>query len=46
VTWADNPYRPFCGERCRVIDLGEWASERYRVAGEPLVADDDEHSDG
>lgn len=35
-TWhAENPYRPFCSERCRLIDLGEWASENYRVAADP-----------
>jgi endogenous inhibitor of DNA gyrase (YacG/DUF329 family) len=27
----DNPWRPFCSERCKMIDLGAWASERYRV---------------
>ena len=27
----DNPYRPFCSERCSLIDLGQWASENYRV---------------
>lgn len=27
----ENPWRPFCSERCRVIDLGNWASEAYRV---------------
>ena len=26
-----NPYRPFCSERCKLIDLGAWASESYRV---------------
>lgn len=26
-----NPWRPFCSERCRGIDLGAWASEDYRV---------------
>jgi len=26
-----NPYRPFCSERCKMIDLGAWASESYRV---------------
>ena len=26
-----NPYRPFCSERCRLIDLGCWANESYRV---------------
>jgi hypothetical protein len=34
-----NPYRPFCCERCRLIDLGAWADESYRVPGKP--ADDD-----
>jgi len=32
--WDDNPFRPFCSERCRLIDLGKWASEDYRIAGE------------
>ncbi|MFN0315534.1 MAG: DNA gyrase inhibitor YacG [Burkholderiales bacterium] len=26
-----NAYRPFCSERCRLIDLGQWATESYRV---------------
>jgi uncharacterized protein len=29
-----NPFRPFCSGRCREIDLGAWASERFRVPGE------------
>ena len=31
---ASNPYRPFCGERCKNHDLGAWASESFHVAGE------------
>ena len=32
VAWeAANRYRPFCSERCRVIDLGAWATESYRI---------------
>ena len=32
VVWStENPYRPFCSERCKLIDLGDWAMERYRV---------------
>jgi len=31
--WHDNPSRPFCSEKCRVIDLGAWASEEYSVDG-------------
>jgi endogenous inhibitor of DNA gyrase (YacG/DUF329 family) len=26
---------PFCSERCRIIDLGNWASEKYRIASDP-----------
>lgn len=26
-----NLYRPFCSKRCKLIDLGEWASESYSV---------------
>jgi hypothetical protein len=32
--WTDNPFRPFCSERCRLIDLGKWASDEYRIPGE------------
>ncbi|HEV2802905.1 MAG TPA: DNA gyrase inhibitor YacG [Pyrinomonadaceae bacterium] len=31
VEWRDNPYRPFCSERCKLIDFGHWADEDYRV---------------
>lgn len=27
----ENKHRPFCSERCRTLDLGAWADERYRV---------------
>src|SRR5205085_106744 len=27
----DNPYRPFCSERCKNVDFGAWATESYRV---------------
>jgi endogenous inhibitor of DNA gyrase (YacG/DUF329 family) len=30
--WKDNPNRPFCSERCRIIDLGNWSSEEYHVS--------------
>lgn len=26
-----NTYRPFCCERCKLIDLGAWASEEYKI---------------
>jgi uncharacterized protein len=35
-TWtSDNKCRPFCSERCKLIDLGDWADEKYRVPDEP-----------
>lgn len=36
---AENRYRPFCSQRCRLIDLGEWASEGYQIAAEPSLDD-------
>ncbi|MEZ5651060.1 MAG: DNA gyrase inhibitor YacG [Burkholderiaceae bacterium] len=33
---SDNPWRPFCSQRCKTIDLGAWASEQYRIAGDDL----------
>jgi len=35
----DNPFRPFCSERCRLIDLGQWAKESYTIAV-PVHPDD------
>ncbi|GAA0788660.1 DNA gyrase inhibitor YacG [Marinobacterium sediminicola] len=35
----NNKWRPFCSERCRLIDLGEWASESYQIAAEPSLDD-------
>ncbi len=33
---SDNPWRPFCSERCKTHDLGAWGEERFRVpATEP-----------
>ncbi|HET7526414.1 MAG TPA: DNA gyrase inhibitor YacG [Burkholderiaceae bacterium] len=37
-----NRWRPFCSERCRSIDLGAWASERFRVARDGSTAGGDE----
>lgn len=43
VRWTDKyPYRPFCSERCQLIDLGEWANESHRIAGEPAYPGNDE----
>lgn len=37
VLWSGtSTWRPFCSERCKLIDLGDWASERHVIAGNPL----------
>lgn len=39
VQWQDNSFRPFCSERCQLIDLGKWVSEEYRVPGKPVLTE-------
>lgn len=39
---TQNPYRPFCSAHCKTIDLGAWASESYRIAGQEGVTDADD----
>ena len=39
VVFEGNPFRPFCGERCKLIDLDNWLSERYRIRVVAEVAD-------
>lgn len=45
IMWNDKfPFRPFCSDRCRLIDLGEWASENHRIAGDDLdINSEDEY---
>lgn len=40
VVWqTEARYRPFCSERCKLIDLGDWAAENHRIADKtPLDA--------
>ena len=36
VKWTmSNPDRPFCSERCKLIDLGAWANEQHSIPGNP-----------
>lgn len=40
-TWIpSNNYRPFCSERCKLIDLGDWADEKHRIPIEPDSSED------
>jgi endogenous inhibitor of DNA gyrase (YacG/DUF329 family) len=36
VEWKDNPSRPFCSERCKLIDFSRWANEEYLVPGQKI----------
>lgn len=43
--WApENPWRPFCSERCKQIDLGCWASDSYSIGG--AVSDEEAGTPG
>lgn len=47
VPWLpEQQAKPFCSERCKLIDLGEWAMEEKRIPGEPLPLDDDREGGG
>jgi endogenous inhibitor of DNA gyrase (YacG/DUF329 family) len=40
VKWSSsNRHRPFCSERCKLIDLGAWADEDHRIPGEATLND-------
>ena len=41
TTWEENPFRPFCSERCKLMDLGAWAREDYRIAGKKEEEEDE-----
>ncbi|MGI9228972.1 MAG: DNA gyrase inhibitor YacG [Gammaproteobacteria bacterium] len=32
----NNPCKPFCSEKCKMIDLGSWLSERYSIPDQQL----------
>ena len=47
VEWTpENSYRPFCSERCKLIDLGAWATESYRVPVEQREEDSEDADPG
>jgi endogenous inhibitor of DNA gyrase (YacG/DUF329 family) len=41
VQWQDDLFRPFCSERCKLIDLGCWVNEEYTVPGERVNIPDE-----
>ncbi|WP_288490802.1 DNA gyrase inhibitor YacG [uncultured Acinetobacter sp.] len=43
--WENNPFRPFCSERCKLIDLGAWASEDYKIPTQDSPSSEQKHPD-
>ena len=35
ASWEKNQFRPFCSERCKMIDLGAWSAEEYAISTYP-----------
>lgn len=47
VKWIEqNTHRPFCSERCKLIDFGEWATEKHSIPGAPVYAELEDDDDG
>ena len=44
--YTGNPYRPFCSERCKTIDLGKWAGGQYRVPTQEKPPEEIQRSNG
>jgi len=45
TTWEENPFRPFCSERCKLLDLGAWADETYRIRGKKEEEEDEQSTE-
>ncbi len=40
IEWSEAfPFRPFCSDRCRLVDLNGWLSERHAIAGDEAPPD-------
>jgi endogenous inhibitor of DNA gyrase (YacG/DUF329 family) len=46
IRWKGNSYRPFCSQRCKLIDLGRWVDEQYHIDGEKAADDDQKEGRG
>jgi len=44
LNWEESRFRPFCSERCRLIDLGAWLSEQRSIPGDAVPEDSDPDS--
>lgn len=45
VPWvAEQVFKPFCSQRCKLIDLGDWATEAHKIPGQPASTESDADS--
>ena len=44
--YSGNPYRPFCSERCKLLDLGKWAGGGFRVPTDERPPEETHKSNG
>lgn len=44
IDWSQSPFRPFCSERCKLIDLGAWLTEKHAIPGETAPEPPDERA--
>ena len=44
-SYYTSKFRPFCSEKCKMIDLGQWLREDYRVAGREAIVEQIEDED-
>jgi len=41
TNWENNPYRPFCSEKCKLADLSRWLNEEYTISVEESFLEED-----
>jgi uncharacterized protein len=46
LDWDTTPFRPFCSERCRLIDLGAWLSEQHAIPGDSALPQENSVTEG
>ena len=45
TTWENNPYRPFCSEKCKLADLSKWLNEEYAITSNEVQSGKDENKE-
>ena len=41
TSWENNPFRPFCSEKCKLADLSKWLNEEYTISVEESSLEED-----